>query len=84
MAKVLAFNFKQEVSRYGAIDMQVCVPDTFTDADAIEFAETYNPSGTSGWSIRREGSKWLSGHPERIACSDRAGCVHIMLDACWS
>lgn len=72
---------KPEITRSGLFSMQVCVPDKFTDEQATEFANTENPAGTSnGWGIRREGDEALSGCAERVNCSDRNGCVHIMFD----
>lgn len=71
-----------EVTRRGFLDMQVCVPEHWSDSQVMEFAEREYPCGTEGgWSIRREGDKHLAGMPERNACGDRAGHVHIMLDA---
>ena len=71
-----------EVVRRGAFDMQVCVPEAFTDEQVLEFANTYNPCGTlNGWLIRRDGDKLLRGAKERTPCSARDGCVHIVLDA---
>lgn len=73
---------KPEVTRRGALDMQVCVPKDWTDEQVLEFAEMENPCGTStGWGIRREGSEFLQGTPERVPCCERDGAVHIMLDA---
>ena len=70
-----------EVTRTGVLDMQVCVPEDWTDEQVKEFADSRNLAGTSyGWQIRKKGSKYLRGEPERRACSDRNGCVHIMLD----
>jgi hypothetical protein len=66
----------------GFLDMQVCVPADFTDEAVKHFAETTNPCGTTtGWQIRREGDKSLAGYPERMPCKERAGFVHVMLDA---
>jgi hypothetical protein len=71
-----------EVTRTGALDMQVCVPVAWTDAAVKEFADRENPCGTThGWQIRREGDDALAGKPERNPCADREGFVHIMLDA---
>lgn len=71
-----------EVTRFGLIDMQVCVPSDWSDDQVVSFANTENPCGTqNGWQIRREGSRLLAGAQERVPCTDRAGCVHIMLDA---
>jgi hypothetical protein len=71
------------VTRRGALDMQVCVPGDWSDAQVIAFAERANPCGTTnGWSIRREGDEALRGMPERNPCvGGPAGNVHIMLDA---
>ena len=71
-----------EVTRRGMLDMQVCVPEDWTDEQVVSFANGQNPPGTlEGWGIRREGDKYLNGDSERNSCSDRAGFVHIMLDA---
>jgi len=71
------------VTRTGALDMQVCVPNDWTDKQVIYFAEAQNPCGTStGWQIRRENDPRLLGKPERVACvGGPPGNVHIMLDA---
>lgn len=71
-----------EVTRTGFLDMQVCVPENWTDAEVTEFANIHNPCGTTGgWVIRKEGDPALAGDPERCPCDDRTGFVHIMLDA---
>lgn len=73
---------KPETTRLGIFDMQVCVPDDFTNQQVIDFAESDHPCGTThGWSIRKEGDEALSGSPERAKCLEREGCVHVMLDA---
>lgn len=70
------------VARRGLLDMQVCVPKTYTDDDVERFAEEVNRCGTeNGWQIRREGDEALAGDPERSQCSDYPGNVHIVLDA---
>lgn len=71
-----------EVTRHGVLDMQVCVPETFTDEEVVDFANRLNPAGTGGgWQIRKEGSEYLAGDPERKRCEGgRDDCVHIMLD----
>ena len=70
-----------EVTHYGALDMQVCVPSNWTDDEVVDFANRENPSGTAnGWGIRKEGDKALGGAHERVECSTRKGFVHIMLD----
>lgn len=77
------------VSRRGFLDMQVCVPKEWSDDQVLDFAENENPCGTqNGWSIRRQGSEFLSGSDERVQCADeRVQCAdhkdkcHIMLDA---
>lgn len=71
-----------EVTRRGALDMQVCVPEGYDDYQVTAFAEAQNPCGTEcGWAIRRQGDKELAGAKERTPCEQRAGYVHIMLDA---
>jgi hypothetical protein len=55
-----------QVTRRGALDMQVCVPADWTEDKIKEFANTRNPCGTeNGWFIREEGDLSL----------------HLMLDA---
>ena len=71
-----------QVTRRGFLDMQVCVPEAWTDQQARAFAENQYPCGTTnGWQIRREGDAALQGAAERVCCSERAGFVHLMLDA---
>ena len=71
-----------KVLQVGIMDMQVCVPDAYSDVEAVAFAEKEYPCGTSGgWSIVREGSEWLAGDPERAKCVELADHVHIMLEA---
>lgn len=70
-----------EVVRHGLLDCQVCVPSEFTDEQVVEFANEANPAGTeNGWAIRKEGNRYLAGAPERQACNERAGMVHVMLE----
>jgi len=71
-----------EVTQRGALDMQVCVPTSWSDELVVQFAEGANPCGTEGgWHIRRQGDKALAGADERVNCTERRGHVHIMLDA---
>lgn len=71
-----------EVSRAGCLDMQVCIPADWSDEKATEFAEQSNPCGTSGgWAVRKQGSPYLAGCDERVACRDKPGFVHLTLDA---
>lgn len=70
-----------EVTRRGALDMQVCVPETFTDDEVVAFANRENMCGTeNGWQIRRQGDKALGNDQERVCCTQRTGFVHLMLD----
>lgn len=74
---------KPEVSRYGLLAMQVCVPKDFTDAQVESFANGEYPTGIdSKWNIRRQGSDLLNGCDERVQCQQagREDCCHIMLD----
>lgn len=71
-----------EVTKRGALDMQVCVPADWSDVDVKTFADMENCCGTeAGWHIRKDGDPGLAGCAERVPCSDRAGYIHIMLDA---
>ena len=70
------------VLRRGALTVQVCVPGSWSDKQAMELAERSYPCGTEhGWSIRKEGSRLLAGDPERAPCSVHPDNVHIMMDA---
>lgn len=72
---------RPEVTRFGVLDMQVCVPADWTDKQVLEFANRRHPTGIrTGWVIRKEGNEWLQGAKERQPCEDRKGFVHIMLD----
>ena len=81
MSKLIEHS-KPEVTKRGALDMQVCVPATWSDEQVKQFAEAEYPCGTqNGWQIRRTGDPALLGFPERVECLGRADFVHIMLDA---
>lgn len=73
-----------QVTRAGALDMQVCVPADWTDEQIKQFADAENECGTqNGWQIRRQGDKALAGANERVNCKGlgRERFVHLMLDA---
>ena len=71
-----------QMTRCGAVDAQACVPEGYTDAEVVAFAESRYPSGTElGWRVRKEGDRFLEGAPERVPCAERSGYVHVMLDA---
>lgn len=71
-----------QITKTGALDCQVCVPADWTDERVKAFADMEYVCGTtSGWQIRREGDPHLAGAPERVACAQRDGFVHVMLDA---
>lgn len=73
---------KGEVTKRGALDMQVCVPKDWTDEQVKAFADRENICGTeNGWQIRKQGDKALAGMNERIVCQGNPGKRHIMLDA---
>ncbi len=72
---------KPEITMRGILDMQVCVPEDWTDEQVKEFADRENLCGTTyGWFIRKDTER-LGGSPERNPCRERKGFVHIMLDA---
>ena len=71
-----------QVTMRGPLDMQVCVPESWTDGQVVEFANMMRLCGTAGgWVIRRAGNPALAGDPERVRCEDQPRFVHIMLDA---
>lgn len=72
---------KPMVTRNGIFSMQVCVPGEWTDEQVEEFANQRNLAGTvNGWGTRRQGDEALAGNDERVACAEREGFVHVMLD----
>lgn len=71
-----------EVTKTGALNMQVCVPADWSDEQVKAFADRENLCGTEhGWHIRKAGDPALAGDPERRLCAQREGYVHVMLDA---
>lgn len=69
-----------EVTRVSIFDMQVCVPEDYTDDQAERFANTANPAGTmGGWRMREADDPAQAGAAIRVPCRDRPGHVHIML-----
>lgn len=63
--------------RVGAL--QVCVPDTWTEVQIVEFAQS-QCIVRCVFEFRRTGDPRLGGHDERRVCRDRDGCVHMILD----
>jgi hypothetical protein len=71
-----------DITHHGALDIQVCVPEGWTDERVLEFANRTHPCGTAhGWHVRKAGDPALNGAPERHPCAQRELHVHIMLDA---
>ena len=63
------------------LDMQVCIPNTWTDEQAEEFANEKNPTGIgSKWKMKHTGNPTLEGADERVQCYSWEGSVHIMLE----
>ena len=68
--------------RMSLLDMQVCVPEVWTDDQVVAWAEGCQPCGTTaGWAVRREGDPHLLGDPERVPCLTRTGFIHVILEA---
>jgi flagellar biosynthesis/type III secretory pathway M-ring protein FliF/YscJ len=52
---------------------QICVPEDYTNEQALEFVEKEYPAGTSaGWQISDKVE-------QRVKCEKREGCVHILV-----
>jgi hypothetical protein len=77
------FNREGAVLTYmGALSCRICVPESWTDEQAVALANEGYPAGTeAGWVVRKQGDPLLQGDPERVSCEGHAGYVHIMLDA---
>jgi len=68
-----------EIVRWSLLNLQVCVPEEYTDAEVIEFADHNHRTGLDhGWRIVRA-DEMTDGSPERNPCSQRKGCVHVLL-----
>lgn len=64
---------RPEVLRSCLLQMQVCVPEGYTDEQVEDFSNINNPTGISSqWTIRQE-------IPVRAQCEERTGCVHLIL-----
>lgn len=62
-----------EIVRQSLLWIQVCVPETFTDAEVEDFANTTHPTGISSqWQIQQL-------EPVRCKCEERQGCSHLVL-----
>ena len=67
------------VTKNGVFDMQVCVPEGWSDDEVDSWANKENPSGTEGgWHMKHTGDESLSGCDERVKCEGRTGFIHIM------
>jgi hypothetical protein len=62
------------ITRWSLCSLQVCVPKSFTDAEAEEFANRENPTGIE--------SPWLvtDRMDQRVQCEERPDCCHIVMD----
>jgi len=70
-----------EVTMHKIFDLQVCIPEDWTDDQVKKFADANAPAGTcNGWTIMKKGHKYLGGDPERVVCKDRNGFVHVRLE----
>ena len=70
-----------DIVRRGLLDMQVCVPRSWSNEQVEQFANHNNPTGVEQrWAIREQGSEFLAGANERVQCEDHCAHVHIMLD----
>jgi len=75
---------KPEVTNCGVFDVQVCVPENWSDERVQRFANAHYPAGTrTGWKVCGEDSRSLNGDPQRVPCAhvSRKGFVHILLEA---
>lgn len=62
-----------EILRKLAFDMQVCVPEQWTDDEVKVFADKGCPCGTTGgWTLRK-------GDTYRYPCDVKKGKVHLTL-----
>jgi hypothetical protein len=73
---------KPTIVKTTLLAIQVCVPADWTDEQVHQWVNATNPSGTkTGWVMRKNGSEYLQGDPERMPCAKREGFVHIAFDA---
>lgn len=67
------------ITKIGVFYMQVCVPETWSNEEAEQWANKENPAGTErGWIMKHTGDESLYGCNERVQCQGRSGFVHIM------
>lgn len=75
IAMITENNDTAMITLAGFMNIQVCVPKDMSDDDAISFAESKYPCGTTnGWMVSTRVD-------QRVQCEERAGCCHILLDA---
>ncbi len=71
-----------QITQRGALTCQACIPRGWLDEQAKAFVDKENLCGTThGWQLRKEGSPYLAGAPERQPCSTLPDFVHVMFDA---
>lgn len=69
------------ITNQGIMDLQICVPKTFTDDEATAKANELAPTGIeSRWTMKHNGHEDLRGCDERVQCSEFKSHVHIMLE----
>lgn len=68
-----------EVIRSPLLYVQICIPEDWTDEQALEFVETEKPSGLSlGWQIHKQEEGALGGACIRAPCDQKDGFVHVV------
>lgn len=69
-----------QIVRHGLLDLQVCVPEDYTDEQAETYANDARPTGIeSKWRMRSADDPAQNGAPIRVKCQQDPGHVHIML-----
>lgn len=68
------------VTRCALCHMQVCVPETWTNAQIERYANGERPTGIeSRWKVTRVANKAGTLDPERVPCESRKGFIHVVL-----
>ena len=66
-----------QITRIKLCNIQVCVPEHFTDKQICDFANAEHPTGLdSKWTIRQ----YNNGDPVRNPCSKESNKVHVVLE----
>ena len=78
--KIEMDNAKGIIVQNRVFTLMLCIPESWSDKEAKEFAEKEEPSGVgAGWRVAEDGSPMIQGAMSRVPCQEVLGRVHVVV-----